>query len=94
MNPHHSELNTVLSELCIEREKSKLLQDTIIDLQKQLQENKEDRMFIQKATILLMKNKNFDEDTAFTLLRTEAMNQGKTIGNIAREFISIHKLIS
>lgn len=53
-----------------------------------------DRKDIEKAKVLLMKMHSLDEDTAFQLLRKNAMSHRMTMGEMARRLLDAQQLLS
>ena len=49
---------------------------------------------IEKAKVLLMKMHSLDEDTAFQLLRKNAMSHRMTMGEMARRLLDAQQLLS
>lgn len=53
-----------------------------------------DRIIIDKAKGILMKQRHLDEDTAYTSLRKLAMTRGKTIAQVAQDLIDSATLLT
>ena len=66
------------------------LQNELAQIKKQLS----DRKWIDKAKGLLMQSKGMSEEEAYAYLRKTAMNQNKSIGEIAKSVIALFDLIN
>ena len=53
----------------------------------------ENRKLVEQAKIILMRTRQLDEPAAYALLRKTAMNQNRTIVDIARSLISAAQLL-
>lgn len=53
----------------------------------------ENRKIVDQAKTILMRTRGLDEPTAYALLRKTAMNQNRTIADIARSLITAAKLL-
>ena len=54
----------------------------------------EDRQLLEKAKGVLMKQGGIDEETAYQKLRRLAMNENKSLGEVARNLLSVADLIA
>jgi response regulator NasT len=66
-------------------------------LRKELQQTREqlaDRKIIDKAKGLLMKTKGLDEDQAYHSMRKMAMDQSKSLADIAKNILSVMELLA
>jgi response regulator NasT len=65
-------------------------------LRAELEETKsrlEERKLVDRAKGILMKQRNVDEDEAFALLRSLAMQRGLRLGEVARQVIDVAQLL-
>ncbi len=83
-------LHTIL-EISIEQyKKHKKLEGDLKEAQTKLADRKD----VEKAKVLLMQLHGLPEDTAFQLLRKNAMSHRITIGEMARRLLDAQKLLS
>jgi response regulator NasT len=52
----------------------------------------EDRKVIDRAKVILMKEKNLSEESAYALLRKSAMNENRKIAEVAQSVITAAEL--
>ncbi|EYD27650.1 ANTAR domain protein [Acinetobacter baumannii 25493_1] len=74
---------------CTEKKHKKLEGDL-----KEAQTKLADRKDVEKAKVLLMQLHGLPEDTAFQLLRKNAMSHRITIGEMARRLLDAQKLLN
>lgn len=83
-------LHTIL-EISIEQyKKHKKLEDDLKEAQTKLADRKD----VEKAKVLLMQLHGLPEETAFQLLRKNAMSHRITIGEMARRLLDAQKLLN
>src|SRR5699024_7978586 len=75
-------------EMCISRAKDiQSLDHQVKKISKEL----EDRKFIDRAKGLLMKDRQLDEEAAYSLLRKMSMDNRTTIGEMARTIMIVYE---
>lgn len=67
------------------------------DLQRELSDARTalaDRKFIERAKGVLMKQRGFDEETAYTVLRSQAMARNLKLVDLARSLLAAAELLT
>ena len=85
-----SRLHTILDISIEQYKKHKKLECDLKDAKTKLADRKD----IEKAKVLLMQLHGLTEDTAFQLLRKNAMSHRMTIGEMARRLLDAQQLLS
>ena len=85
-----SSLHTILDISIEQYKKHKKLECDLKDAKTKLADRKD----IEKAKVLLMQLHGLTEDTAFQLLRKNAMSHRMTIGEMARRLLDAQQLLS
>jgi response regulator NasT len=82
-------VKTIVEVACARFEEFQRLRTELADANLRLSERK----LVERAKGLLMKERGVDEQEAYQLLRTAAMNRGKRIGDIAQDVIAAVELL-
>ena len=88
LNP--AQLASILMVAIAQYKKHKKLQNELKAAKTKLADRKD----IDKAKVLLMQLHNLNEDTAFQLLRKNAMHQRMTMGEMARRLLDAEQLLN
>lgn len=86
-----SERLPIILDLAIERfSHSESLNKELQRAQQQLS----DRKLVEKAKGIIMHQKNINEDQAYKQIRSSAMNEGKTMGVLSQQIISVYEMMA
>lgn len=91
--PYETLPQHVKSVICVANERFKEIQSLRNEL-KQVKTQLESRKLIERAKGLLMKQKHISENQAFETLRSMAMNQGNSLGMVAKNIIDVCEVLS
>jgi response regulator NasT len=82
-------VKAIVEVACARFEELQSLRTELAEANRQLSERK----LVERAKGLLMKARGVDEQEAYQLLRTAAMNRGKRIGDVAQDVIAAVELL-
>lgn len=82
-------VKAIVEVACARFEEFQKLRTELAEANRQLSERK----LVERAKGLLMKARGLDEQEAYQLLRTAAMNRGKRIGDVAQDIIAAVELL-
>ena len=82
-------VKAIVEVACARFEEFQRLRTELAEATRQLSERK----LVERAKGLLMKARGVDEQEAYQLLRTAAMNRGKRIGDVAQDVIAAVELL-
>jgi len=82
-------VKAIVEVACARFEELQCLRSELAEANRKLSERK----LVERAKGLLMKERGVDEQEAYQLLRTLAMNRGKRIGDVAQDVIAAIELL-